>query len=164
MKGIKLFGVIIVLMVAATVAAGLWIAGSPSSERARRFDDQRMNDLQQISSAVDAYQASYGKLPAALATLTDPQIARYYNLGSLTDPETSAAYDYAVTGEKTYRLCATFAQPSVDASEKTRTPYADPNGRAWQHTVGRQCFDLVVPPKQQQLIGVPAAIPPTPIK
>jgi hypothetical protein len=49
----------------------------------------------------------------------------------ITDPESGAPYTYQVTGESTFKVCATFAQARDRAS--------DP---AWNHPAGRHCFDF----------------------
>lgn len=54
------------VFVAATAVYGFWLSGSPSAERARRLDAQRINDLQQISYGMDQYWEFNGKLPESL--------------------------------------------------------------------------------------------------
>ena len=46
-------GVAVVLVVGLSVALGLWFAGSPASERDRRLDQRRVEDLRRIADGVD---------------------------------------------------------------------------------------------------------------
>ena len=46
-------GVAVVLVVGVSVALGLWFAGSPASERDRRLDQRRVQDLRRIADGVD---------------------------------------------------------------------------------------------------------------
>lgn len=149
MKGAKLFAVIVCVMVASATVAGLFIAGSPGTERERRFDDQRVSDLQQIASAVDMHAANTGKLPSSLDDLVKPENARLYYVRAITDPETSAPYEYVVTGDSSYQLCATFTHSSDDTSGKNmaRPVMMDPYAKIWEHPIGAHCFALVAPPK-----------------
>lgn len=138
--GVKFFGSIVVIMVVTVIIVGLIIAGSPAEERARRFDDEREYDLQQISAAVDLYVSKTGRLPSSLNDLVKPEVARLYNIPSITDPETSAPYEYSTTSNTAYQLCAKFSRATKE------TIY--PNNRAWEHPAGNKCFELLSsPPK-----------------
>ncbi len=148
MNGAKLFGGAAVLMVAAAIVAGLFIAGAPSTQREMRFDDQRVSDLQQIASAVDLHTANTGTLPASLDELVRQETARLYYVRSITDPETGAAYEYTATGPMSYSLCATFTQSSEELPKGVNRPVMmDPYAQVWEHPAGYHCFDLVAPPK-----------------
>jgi len=152
--GAKLVAIIVTLMVAAVTFTGLFILGSPLSERERRFDNQRVNDLRALSSAVDAYFTRTGHLPAALDDLAKPDIARLYNIGATNDPETSIPYEYAVIGKASYKLCATFTHADNLKSSSVRrdiSDYAYQSNKAWEHAAGHQCFNLLsVQPRSGQ--------------
>lgn len=116
------------IVVAAAVAAGLIVAGSPVSERHARLDERRVADLRQLAAAVDAYWTDHQRLPADLDELVDG-----LHLSRLpADPVTGADYVYQVSGARRFRLCARFDRP--DAS-------AEPDD-FWSHDSGRQCFTL----------------------
>lgn len=141
--GFHVFAGIVIGIVAAAVIAGLFIAGTPGKERERRFDEQRVADLQQIASAVDFRYERTGNLPDALQEFT-VQSSDYY-IRSLNDPETGAPYEYRVAGESSYDLCAVFDLPSTsepaNAAAKPVAPYPY-RDQAWQHPAGRHCFTL----------------------
>lgn len=138
-----------VVMVAAAVGVGLWLAGSPSGERQRRFDEQRVNELSQIASAVDNSYQRNGRLPGTLEALAELGAYDFY-VPSLADPEDGTPYEYRTTGTTTYELCATFAAESqaMDARGVPKPPVARPammeypGYRSWDHPAGRHCFSL----------------------
>ena len=137
--GFRIFLAIVVVAVVSAIVAGLWTVGSPSQERARQYDQQRMNELQQIANAIDQYWSRTGLLPADLNVLVS---RRDYYLPSLVDPRTGRPYESRVAGEKTFELCAVFATV-VAEDPRLPKPYVEPYlQRFWQHGVGRTCFSL----------------------
>lgn len=155
-SGLRLFVGAVILMVTATVGVGLYLAGSPSKERGRRFDEQRVNELQQIATAVDSAYYRDGRLPTALEQLS--AAPEYGYVPSLVDPETGAPYEYRPTDGDTYELCATFETESQQTDQYGRPkpvptrpmmeaamPY--PGYRDWTHGAGRHCFQLTVEPR-----------------
>ena len=151
--GPKIFVGAVILVVAAAAIGGLFVAGAPSQERARQFDNRRINDLQQLSQAVDQYWTRNARLPEAL---TDLQNRREYYVPSLLDPRTKDAYEYRVTAGKTYELCASFeTDASTDAlRDKYAQPYYSPEGTDfWGHGLGRVCFTI-------EAQNVPGLVPP----
>lgn len=119
-----------VAVVVAVVVGGFLMTGSPSEERARRIDVRRAEQLSDIAESVDLYTTRHKRLPSTLRELSSE--------GGVTvealDPE-GRAYEYRVTGGKTYELCATFQR---DSSGQSRMP----SGNFWRHGQGRQCFQL----------------------
>ncbi|MBI4135567.1 hypothetical protein HY477_02430 [Candidatus Uhrbacteria bacterium] len=143
LSGLKIFVSIVVGAVVAVVAVGLYLAGSPGQERNRRFDEQRVNALQQISSTLQFYFDRTATLPQ---TLDELQGKPDYFLPSLLDPKDGAAYEYRVTATGVYELCASFDLPS-SATNDSRYPkpaYEPYRSGAqsdfWKHETGRQCF------------------------
>ena len=137
--GRQIFVGIVVFVVTAAVVAGFFIAGSPTTERSRRLDQQRVSDLQAISYAVDMYYNKNSNMPTDLNSLMGQQDVY---LQSITDPATGVAYEYEVAaGEPTYNLCATFEIDSVDITDKSMPM---PVGDFWKHGIGHTCFTLDV--------------------
>ena len=112
------------------VGIGLYIIGSPAKARLHALDDRRAGDLLQTSYRISAYWESRAALPPVLDSL-DPT-----GNDSLAyrDPATGAPYQYRVTGESTYELCAEFTYPSEDGY------IVDP----WRHPAGTHCFPMRV--------------------
>lgn len=147
--GKNIFLVWIVALASIAAIGGLFLSGAPSKQRARRFDEQRVNDLQSISSAIDQVynsQTDGGKVPDSLESLRN---RRDIYVNSLVDPETQQAYEYRPTGTDAYALCANFA---TDGSEQRdgrngSAIYPKPLGAGtdfWEHPVGKKCFEITV--------------------
>ncbi len=152
-NGLTIFVAAVVLMVAATVGTGLYLAGSPSKERGRRFDEQRVSNLQSLVNAVNSRFERTGVLPQSIEELSAPGSAESYVVGSTNDPSTLEQYEYHATGESTYEVCAAFdlATPASPATPGMKRPYAatapemypmDPTVKDWSHPAGRHCFPV----------------------
>ena len=128
--GVRFLLVAVVAVVVAAVVAGLLVLGSPRDERARRFDESRLTDLQQLRTAIDQHYRREGSLPDSLEELArrSPLPVR------MTEPEGGRLYDYDVIDSTAYRLCATFNFPSPE------TDGARFASGSWAHGAGRQCF------------------------
>lgn len=135
---------------------GLYFSGSPVVERQRRLDDQRTQDLQQITYAVDQFNQQNARLPSSLDELRNSQ--SYVSPSILNDPESNAPFDYRTTGTSTYELCATFSTVLTDANNAqpmAPAPYGAPVAGFWNHAAGHVCYSLHVTP-------TPAAVKPPP--
>ncbi len=153
--GFRAFLGIVVLSVTGALIYGFWTAGSPSTERAKRLDTQRLNDIQQISYAVNAYWSARGSLPSAIADLrTEPNVY----LQSASDPETGVMYEYRLVDDKTYEVCGMFSLPSQPTEGLTgpSRPYKGSDQPFWEHGAGHSCFTLKAPQPQP---GQPGPIP-----
>jgi hypothetical protein len=122
----------VVAVVAAVAAGGLFLAGAPSDERARRLDARRVEDLQRISASTNVYFHRHGRLPSSVEELSREG-------GSNVDvgEPSKGPYEYRVRGERAYELCATFQR---DSAERRPRPQSD----FWSHGPGRNCFQLEV--------------------
>lgn len=144
--GLNIFVTIVVLAVLGVIVTGLFIVGSPTQERARRLDSQRLSDLQQITYAVDTYYNSEGRLPTDLTELAG---ARNVYLNSITDPKSREPYAYRTNTDRTYELCADFETVYSNPNANGPDPrLAYPIGGAgltfWNHGIGRACFTVNV--------------------
>ena len=145
-----LFGAGATCLVAVSIIAAAAVMGSPASFRARRLDEQRVENLRAVAQSIKGYYKLKNKLPESLA-----DFARYLliNNGSdygsdynakTRDPETGADYEYNVTGPQAYQLCATF-QTLADGSTDGATYYRLGGDLVfWRHGAGRHCFDFTV--------------------
>lgn len=150
---LKLFVGAVTVMVAAVIAVGLYVAGSPVKERNRQLDEQRTNELQQIAGAIDMAYDRDQRLPASLDELKGGS-KEYYYVSSIVDPKSGAPYEYLVTGDTRYELCATFddvtqerdqygrLKPMSEPLPPAAVPY--PGYRDWTHGAGRHCFTVDV--------------------
>lgn len=146
----KIFFTITIAIVAAAIIAGLFVVGSPNKERLRRFDDFRLQHLQQIQSEVITYWQVKNTLPERLSDIADPT----RGIIIPKDPQTGADYEYEKTGELHFTLCTSFNTDSKAAFERgpkyapyPAMPYptgADMMNQNWDHGTGRTCFDRTI--------------------
>lgn len=129
-----LFAAVASIAVVTAVVAGISVIGSPPGVRARRLDMQRVQDLRNIATAVNAYHRTRGELPDRLDRLQEGGKWPYVHL---SDAETGRPYEYRVKDASTYELCARFDTGSDDRV----TPLAYPSS-FWRHASGRQCFGM----------------------
>ena len=145
----KIFIYSIIVIVTVAIAAGFFIVGSPQQERLRRFDDQRVSDLQIIQGQIIYYWQNKEKLPQILNDLKDPISG--FNPGK--DPQTGANYIYNVMGDLKFALCANFNQPSFQSGKPsielpTYPPQYYPSGDSnWTHDAGYVCFERTIDPE-----------------
>jgi hypothetical protein len=123
------------IVVAAAVVGGVWVMGSPSEQRLRRMDAQRVEDLRVIAGYVKVYWKRHERVPATLEELSGEPGVRFTS----KDPATGAGYEYQAGEGDAYRLCATFARDS-DTGEGARSLLYG-GFDEWNHGAGRQCFD-----------------------
>jgi hypothetical protein len=130
MSGKRLLAVVLTVVVAAAVVTGIVIIGSPMDERTRRLDTRRVQDLQQISQAVQVYHGRHQRTPASLDELSkEPGFA----IVVPRDPTTGQPYRYVSVDADSYELCGIF-----DRDSDART------ASFWSHGAGTQCFRLNV--------------------
>ena len=139
----QLFSRLIIGIVVAAVVYGVFLAGSPGTQRALQSDQKRVSDLQQISFAIDEYWARNEKLPENLQELQD---FRYYTVQFIEDSQTQESYEYQVLGEKQFELCAVFEMDSP-ADKVPRNVFREQGISFWKHGIGKTCFQLEVQPR-----------------
>ena len=130
-------------VVLATLVAAVLVMDSPSRQRAERLDAIRVNDLQRLSERIDAHAEVHDRLPERLAVVAGAPGR------TVADPATGQAYQYEVTGERSYRLCATFETALEEPREMG--PVRD----EWRHGEGRQCFERKVDERAGMAVPVP---------
>jgi hypothetical protein len=145
-----------VVLVLATIGAGFLIVGTPAHARLVRFDQQKVNDLQNIQYQVVNYWQQKQKLPTNLNDLND-------SIGGNTvpkDPQTGAPYVYQSTGALSFKLCATFNAPSPANNNPENMGRTVPvpasvapidygmKQDSWTHAVGEECFTRTIDPSR----------------
>lgn len=129
-------------VVLASIIASFFIIGSPFTQRLRRFDEMRVNDLQMVQNQVMQYWNIKRQLPANLNAITD-------NISGFQipkDPDTAAPYEYNVKGSLSFELCANFALKSDKESGLNTVPIYEPYGENWNHAAGHVCFLRTINP------------------
>ncbi|MBI2039361.1 MAG: hypothetical protein HYT22_03755 [Candidatus Niyogibacteria bacterium] len=139
--------------VAIAVIAGFVVAGSPAAQRALRFDERRVSDLQTIQWQIVSYWQAKQTLPKTFADLNDP-ISGFV---TPTDPETGENYGYVVkAAPQTFELCATFNRPSDGTDVRFKAPMAEGLNENWAHGEGRVCFARTIDPDRYPPFSKPA--------
>lgn len=143
-------------VIIAAIAAGFFIVGSPATQRARRFDAERVSHLQMIQGGVINYWVYKEELPPDMDALKDDLTGFVPE----RDPETGAQYGYRATGPLSFELCAVFKteESSIDthtfASKPMPLLYPDGPMRSslseqneiWGHSAGSNCFSRTIDP------------------
>ncbi|MFA5830591.1 MAG: DUF5671 domain-containing protein [Candidatus Paceibacterota bacterium] len=136
-------------IVLGSIVLSFFLVGSPADQRAVRFDDQRVSDLQNTQYQIISYWQQKEVLPDTLADLTD-SVSGFV---PPTDPDTRMQYEYAAKGQLAFELCATFGAKSIDNGAPDRM-YAVPAEKGgmgvpaenWAHEAGRSCFERTIDP------------------
>lgn len=137
MKSTYLIIGIISLIVLGAIIFGFSSAGSPFETRARKFDDERIKDIRNLSSSIQGYYTKNSVLPKTLSELDNSSY--YLSPNSKKDPETGEEYEYSVTNSTNYDICATFATDS----DKDKDPYSY-YSKEFNHPKGYHCFNLEI--------------------
>ena len=129
------------------IIGGFFIVGSPATQRQRRFDDQRINDLQVIQNEIVNYWQQKEKLPEKLDDLKNS----ISGFNPPLDPETNLAYEYNVKEPLTFELCAVFSKEGDQVNPSFIMPepvqyYKSPYQQNWSHGAGRACFTRTIDP------------------
>lgn len=144
----KFLAIILGVVTIVSIGAGFLIIGSPADQRNRRFDTQRVNDLQMLQSQVINYWTQKGAIPAQIGDMQD-SISGFV---IPKDPETGVAYEYKVIDKLNFQLCADFKTVGPDAGSARNlsyTPYnvGDPYSQNWAHKAERACFTRTIDPE-----------------
>lgn len=124
------------LVLAAFVAAWFFVT-PPQIARAKRLDQNLINNIYQLENAVNSYYSQYGNLPATLEDLKNSDL--YFDPKSALDPETKKAIEYRLEGDKKFSFCAVFRLASDGGNADAYTPgnkdhkagYDCVNGQLW---------------------------------
>lgn len=142
------------VLVISAIVFGFSVFGSPATQRALRFDAERVNDLQMIQSFVINDWQAKNTVPGTLTALNDPTRGVEVPL----DPRTGEAYGYEKLSVTSFKMCATFERESTKTGIATRypeyptKPYISGEsgpfigGEYWDHGVGTTCFERKIDP------------------
>ncbi|MBI5412171.1 hypothetical protein HZA43_03270 [Candidatus Peregrinibacteria bacterium] len=137
------------VIVVAVLVLGFLIAGSPSTQRRIRLDEQRVSDLQTLQNEIVNYWQFKNQLPTSQNQLKNDLTG----FVPPRDPATQTPYQYSSSGSLTFNLCATFTLPSLFRNGSPKNTFApspyynmiQPN-LTWDHDAGTQCFKRTIDP------------------
>ncbi len=154
----RMIGWAAVVLIFTSIAAGFLILGSPNQVRLNRFDDQKIQDLQNIQYQIVNYYQQKEKIPTALSELNDSLSGNTIPI----DPQSHLAYKYQMKNATSFDICATFnahtQQNSMYGNERS-VPVAAPTGTSgtkgmdlntlpWTHGPGETCFTRTIDPER----------------
>ncbi len=141
----RLFVFAVVGITSFAILAGFFVAGSPQSERLRRFDELRISQLQGIQYEIASYWQAKNALPQSLDDLRN-EITGFI---PPIDPETGKSYEYSIIDKTSFELCATFKTSNrQNVSPESQPIPALPYGfeENFLHDEGRACFTRTIDP------------------
>lgn len=103
----------------------------PAVQRQIKFDQLRVQALQDIKGHLEAYWRNHKALPSDLVVLSGDRLQ-----GVWRDPDTKVPYVYQMTSSDAYRLCATFSLQSADTGFGVND--------IWPHPAGTKCYEQTV--------------------
>lgn len=129
---------LITLAVIAELIYGFMKGGTPWEARKEKLDQTRVADIQTLKYAVEDYFRINYTLPK---TLVDIKTTKTYvvDQSQVNDPETNIDYEYKVSGQTSYQLCANFSTDSLN--DKKKQSYSSVE---FKHPKGHHCFDFKV--------------------
>ncbi|MCX6784993.1 MAG: DUF5671 domain-containing protein [Candidatus Komeilibacteria bacterium] len=143
----KLLATLMAVMVIASVVIGIFLIGTPVDQRNRRFDDTRVQALQNLQSQILNYWMQKQSLPEKLNQLED-SISGFV---VPTDPDTKNGYEYKIITPLSFELCATFKTsgqdfpPTIKVESMTQ-PYGSLQ-QNWDHQAQLTCFTRTIDPE-----------------
>lgn len=145
LSGQRVFVGIIICAVTAAVIGGFIVSGSPAEERARRFDAQRVSDLQQITYAIDQYVNLTNASSTLPTNLDELRRQPSVYIPPLQDPKTGIPYEYRVINPMQYELCAIFERAAKEDPRLISKPLF-PVGmqNILDHDAGRVCTTIEI--------------------
>lgn len=141
------------VIVIAFVAAWFFIE-SPAVTRAKRLDQNLINNINTLENAVNSYNEKYKKLPENLEEVKNNR-DMYLDAMSFVDRETGAPIDYKKTSDKTFEFCATFRTDNKNIDPLKDTTYHDPTKI---HEKGYQCLTNTVWSEQKTIEAKPVLV------
>lgn len=137
---------ILSFVVLASIIVGFFIIGTPAEQRQRRFDEQRVMDLQVMQGQITNYWQQKDELPLSLDLLED-DISGFL---IPVDPELNLIYEYVIIDELSFELCATFKTSTEDFNSSSQnSKYFYPSNMSqqrWEHEAERTCFTRTIDP------------------
>ncbi len=156
----KIWRVVTTLVVIGSILWGFSVLGSPFTQRQIKYDEQKVNDLQNINNQLLNYYQKNGILPSRLSDLATLQYSQIP-----MDSQTNQPYEYFLLNQstKSYQVCATFNKASNDKNtpmlmKPMMYPYDGSTGNpSWTHPAGRYCFSESIP--VNQYAPIPGKLP-----
>jgi len=127
------------VIVLVAVVGAFFIVGTPQAARLLQFDQQKVQDLQNIQYQIVNYWQKKQVLPNSLSDLDDP----ISSFKIPADPQTNQPYEYRVIEAENlvFELCADFNRETQKNESQNYYIYENEN---WIHGPGRVCFERTI--------------------
>jgi hypothetical protein len=143
----RVFVIAAIVLVATAVVFGFFTVGSPFRQRLAKFDEEKIGHLGTIQWQIVYFWQNKQRLPQSLDELIDT-ISGFV---PPRDPQSGTSYEYRVTGEHSFELCANFNLSSKDVAGALRalpqSPAFPAPNQNWEHGSGRTCFERTIDPE-----------------
>lgn len=136
----KLYGVGVATLVVSALAFAFAYGDSPTKVREMRLDETQISNLSDMQWRIEDHYNVKNELPK-----TVEEIYKQTGISKPEAPKGREGYVYEIVDEDTYKLCATFAHPSLPsefmqpAYSGLTNPYSN-----WDHGEGKTCFERTV--------------------
>lgn len=153
--------IISIILVIGLISLSFVVMGSPQKQRALRFDQRRVEDLQNIQYQIINYWQQKEKLPTTISDLSSPLSG--YSVPVDPEFEKGNKYEYLAKDKLSFELCATFSEDMQKgwqeysngggvmpmykmAPDSAVSSFYYPGGtnESWDHKVGRTCFTRTI--------------------
>lgn len=123
------------VLILAVFITSLFIVESPRETRNRKIDNLILEDFTEIDRAVNDYYREFNELPEDLDIIQEE--FNYINSDDLEDSIHNKRYEYKVTGDRSYEICASFLTSNIKDGSIYQYNYY---GEEWEHESGYQCI------------------------
>ncbi|MFH1565023.1 MAG: DUF5671 domain-containing protein [bacterium] len=148
-----LYGSLTLIIIA--FVASLFTVESPMQSRNRKFDEAIISDFNIINMAIETYCQDNEKMPENLSSLKEG--SNFLAGDDIENPISGEEYEYKITGDKTYELCAVF-RTSNKEEEENEYRYYGPN-EFYLHDSGYQCLKNTINQEEQEFKEIPTSAP-----
>lgn len=122
--------------------ASLFFVESPTITRNRKLDNAILQRFDKLDGEIRGYYANKSKLPDNLEILLAER--SYLINEDLEDPSTKVVFDYKISGDKSYQLCANFRMSNKDKNIQDENMGYDEYKVKWSHEAGDQCLKQII--------------------
>ena len=138
----KIWFVVSVILVLASIVLAFSVIGSPRTQRLVRYDQEKVRHLQTIQSHIVNFWQRKNRLPNNLDELKNP----ISSIAIPVDPQSGNSYEYEVIGDFSFQICADFNRESgkypTEQAYYSRTKVTED----WKHDEGVVCFEREIDP------------------
>lgn len=119
--------------------AGLFFIESPAETRNRKLDNVILQKFDAVDGEIQNYYTDKNKLPDNFEVLQAGQ--SYLTDDDLKDSSINTVFDYKISSNNSYQLCAIFRASNKNKNEHDKNMIYDDFKDRWPHEAGYQCLE-----------------------